>query len=424
MLLIQRLAAEALAAVRDGRNLTEVLQAQRQRHADMDPRDRAAIIDITHTALRHRGELDFALRKLVSKPSNDARIQDLLMVGLCQLAYTRAAPYAVVDHAVKLAIQFNPGAKGFVNAVLRNFQRQQASLLAEARRDESARWNHPAWWQAAMRNAYPANWQNVLDANNTHPPMSLRVNTRKLTRDAYLAQLDAAGIRGAAEDSVGIRLEQAVPVDRLPGFFEGLCSVQDLGAQWAAPLLDVRDGMRVLDACCAPGGKTGHLLEMADIDLTALDVDASRLTRVQDNLDRLGLRANLRAADAAHPASWWDGPAFDRILADVPCSATGVARRHPDIKWLRRPEDFAQFATQQATMLDALWGCLKPGGTLLYATCSVFPQENQQQVAGFLQRQSDARLQPLPDALPPSGQLLPNDRHDGFYYALLAKTLP
>jgi 16S rRNA (cytosine967-C5)-methyltransferase len=236
-----------------------------------------------------------------------------------------------------------------------------------------------------------------------------------------VARLAAEGIEAIAEDEDSLRLVQPVPVERLPGFFEGDCSVQDGGAQWAARLLAPEAGMRVLDACCAPGGKTGHLLELADVEMTALDVDSVRLERVADNLKRLGLSATLKAGDAAKPDTWWDGVPFDRILADVPCSASGVARRHPDIKWLRRPQDFAQFATQQRDMLDALWGCLKPGGTLLYATCSIFPQENANQIADFIARHADARRLPLLTGLPQSGQLLPNERHDGFYYALLAK---
>ncbi|WP_374537112.1 16S rRNA (cytosine(967)-C(5))-methyltransferase RsmB [Chitinimonas taiwanensis] len=423
MLLSQRLASEAVLAVLAGRNLSDVLARQRQQHGELEPRQRAAIQDISYTALRHYGEIDHILRQLLKRPDTDPAVRALLVTGVAQLAWGRAAPYAVVDHAVKVASQLNGGfAKGMVNAVLRNFLRQKDELLAAAAKDERARWNHPGWWVAAMRRAYPQAWTSILRANNQHPPMSVRVNTRRLSRDDYQAQLQAAGIATEALGSAGLRLDKPVPVDQLPGFFDGLCSVQDIGAQYAAELLGVRDGMRVLDACCAPGGKTGHLLERADIALTGLDVDAVRLQRVQANLDRLGLRATLKQGDAAKPADWWDGQLFDRILADVPCSAAGVARRHPDIKWLRRPEDFAQFATQQAGMLDALWGCLKPGGTLLYATCSVFPEENQAQISEFLQRHPDARQQVLPADLPASGQLLPNDRHDGFFYALLAKT--
>ncbi|QDQ27178.1 16S rRNA (cytosine(967)-C(5))-methyltransferase RsmB [Chitinimonas arctica] len=422
MFLTQSLAGEAVAAVLAGRNLTDTMGRQRHAHPELEPRQRAAIQDVTYSTLRRYGEIDFILTKLLNRPDTDPAVRALLAVAIYQLAWDRAAPYAVVDHAVNVASQLNGGfAKGMVNGLLRNFLRHKDALLAEAAQDGKARWNHPTWWVTAMREAYPAAWKAVLHANNQHPPMSLRVNVRKTGRDDYLAQLQAAGMSGEAFGTVGIRLQQPVPVDKLPGFFDGYCSVQDIGAQWAAPLLDVADGMRVLDACCAPGGKTGHLLELAELELTALDLDRGRLKRVGDNLARLGLQADLRVGDASQPAGWWDGQAFDRILADVPCSASGVARRHPDIKWLRRPDDFAQFATQQSAMLAALWGCLKAGGRLLYVTCSVFPQENQQHVAEFLRRHPDARQLPLPAALPVNGQLLPNDQHDGFFYALLAK---
>jgi 16S rRNA (cytosine967-C5)-methyltransferase len=421
MFLTQRLAAEAVAAVLAGRNLTDTLSAQRQREA-LEPRQRAAIQDISYGTLRHYGEIGFILNRLLTRPDVEPAVRALLATGIQQLAWGRAAPHAVVDFAVKVASKLNGGrAKGLVNAVLRNFLRQRDALMAAAQGDGVARWNHPAWWITAMQQAYPEHWQAILIANNQHPPMSLRVNRRKGTRAEYLAELTSLGMAAEPEGDDGLRLAQPVPVDRLPGFADGRCSVQDMGAQWAATLLGACDGMRVLDACCAPGGKTGALLEAADVDLLAIDSDVRRLQRVESNLARLGLTAAVRQGDASRPASWWDGRPFDRILADVPCSASGVARRHPDIKWLRRPEDFAQFATQQADMLDALWGCLKPDGRLLYATCSVFPQENQLQLSHFLARHADARQLALPPGPPASGQLLPNERHDGFFYALLAK---
>ena len=422
MFLTQKLASAAVADVLAGRNLTDTLQAQRRANPELEPRQRAAIQDICYGTLRRRGEIDFILGRLLTRPDIDADVRALLATGIQQLAWGRAAPYAVVDHAVKVASGIRGGrAKGLVNAVLRNFLRGRDSLLAAAATDETARWNHPAWWVQAMREAYPDDWQALIEAGNQHPPMSLRVNRRRGTREAYLALLAAEGIEAVADGEDGLRLVQPMPVERLPGFFDGDCSVQDIGAQWAAPLLAIEPGMRVLDACCAPGGKTGHMLELAEVDMTALDADAARLERVADNLGRLGIKATLKVGDASKPAAWWDGVPFDRILADVPCSASGVARRHPDIKWLRRPEDFAQFATQQRDMLDALWGCLRPGGTLLYATCSIFPQENANQIADFIARHADARRLPLLTGLPQSGQLLPNERHDGFYYALLAK---
>jgi 16S rRNA (cytosine967-C5)-methyltransferase len=422
MYLIQRLASEAVADVLAGRNLTDVLQAQRLAHAELEPRQRAAIQDISYGTLRHYGEIDFILARLLTRPGIEPFLRGLLATSIQQLAWGKAAPYAIVDHAVKVASHINGGrAKGLVNAVLRNFLRQRDALLADVKRDALAPWNHPAWWVHAMHEAYPDDWQAILTTGNLHPPMSVRVNRRKTSCAAYQAQLQEAGIECIAEGGQSLRLVKPVSVDQFPGFFDGLCSVQDVGAQWAADLLAAKPGMRVLDACAAPGGKTGHLLEDADINVTALDIDRVRLSRVRDNLDRLGLNATLLVGDASKPATWWDGQPFDRILADVPCSASGVVRRHPDIKWLRRHDDVAQFATQQAIMLDALWGCLKQGGTLLYVSCSIFPQENQRQIADFIARHADARRLPLLDGLPESGQLLPNERHDGFFYALLTK---
>ena len=251
--------------------------------------------------------------------------------------------------------------------------------------------------------------------------MTLRVNRRKSSVEAYLQQLAEAGIAARAVGASGILLERPLAVDKLPGFSQGLVSVQDGGAQLAASLLDVKDGMRVLDACAAPGGKTAHLLELADVELIALDHDARRLQKVEQNLARLGLRAKCVAGDASQPSQWWDGQTFQRILADVPCSASGVVRRHPDIKWLRREGDIAQFAAQQAHILDALWHCLEQGGKLLYVTCSVFAEENHQQIENFIARHDDARLLSLPDIVEQDLQLLPDREHDGFYYALLAK---
>jgi 16S rRNA (cytosine967-C5)-methyltransferase len=303
--------------------------------------------------------------------------------------------------------------------VLRTFLRERAereSRLPDTPAMQSA---HPEWFCQQIAVAYPQQWQAILSANNTHPPFSLRVTRAYHTPAAYLELLNAAGMPGRLVGEDGVQLDQAVPVQQLPGFADGWVSVQDIGAQRAARLMPVSAGQRVLDACAAPGGKTSHLLEMAPLQLVALDHDARRLQRVANNLERLKQSAQLKCGDAARPADWWDGQLFDHILADVPCSATGVIRRHPDIKWLRRPADVGSFARQQASILDGLWPLLKPGGTLLYATCSVLPPENEQQIAAFLQRKPDAQHESLPE----TGQLLPNAEHDGFYYALLRKTV-
>jgi len=403
-----------IARVEEGRTLTEALAAA-QRSTELSAGERGALQDIGYGTLRHLGQLRFILRELVPKrlPSDD--VERLLLVALYQLAHTRAAPYAVVDQAVRCAQDIALGRlKGLVNGTLRNFLRNKDALLADAAADKEARYNHPRWWVQRLRAAYPTQWASVLEMSNRRPPMTLRVNVGRMTPDAYVALLAEQDIKARVLHGQAVLLEVPCNVRDLPGFADGVVSVQDFGAQKAAMLLDLADGQHVLDACAAPGGKTGHILESAKVTLTALDVDAERLQRVEDNLQRLGLQATLKAADAANPAAWWDGQPFDRILADVPCSASGVVRRHPDIKWLRRPDDFAALGKQQAAMVDALWPTLAVGGKLLYATCSIMPEENRQQVDAFLARHANAKL--VKDE-----QLLPTSEHDGFYYALLVK---
>jgi 16S rRNA (cytosine967-C5)-methyltransferase len=304
-----------------------------------------------------------------------------------------------------------------VNAVLRRFLRERDSLMQTVLRDDEARLNYPRWWIDAIRRAWPHQAEEVLDAGNREPPLTLRVNTRKTSIDTYLAQLAAEGIFATRLGDYAVKLKRAVPVTQIPGFAEGLVSVQDAAAQLAAPLLQVEEGMRVLDACAAPGGKTGHLLELANCDVLALDHDEQRLNRVLDNLKRLSLDAKLQVGDA-RSRDWWDGQPYDRILADLPCTASGIVRRHPDIRWLRRPEDSQQLAKRSAEMLDNLWGMLRPGGLLLIVTCSVWPEESELQAQAFVRRQNAVRL----DA---PGQLLPQadeaSDHDGLFYALLRK---
>jgi len=415
---LQKLAAGALEEVLAGAALHQVLPRCLQQL--QTPGERGALQDIVYGSLRQLGRLDAWLEALLERPLTDPELGWLLRVALYQLAYTRAPAHAVVHNAVSAA-----GAgwrRGLANAVLRNFQRRRAELEEIADAQPSARWSHPDWWIGKLQSEHPAHWQAILEASLMHPPFTLRINGRRGDVDGYLQRLTEAGLPAHQTGPDAVTLDKAVPVHTLPGFDTGDVSVQDAGAQWAARLLDAQQGERVLDACAAPGGKTGHILERADVDLTALDVDAMRLARVQENLDRLQLKATLVEGDAAQPDAWWDGRPFDRILADVPCSASGVVRRNPDIKWLRRPEDIAQFAAQQAVMLEALWRLLAPGGTLLYATCSIFHEENEGQVQAFLARHTgEAERCPLPEPLS-DGPLLPAAEHDGFYYALLRKT--
>ena len=318
----------------------------------------------------------------------------------------------------------------FLNACLRRFLRERAALVAQTEADPVARWNHPAWWIARLQQEAPQHWQAILEANNRQPPMTLRVNGRQGSVEDYLLTLQAAGIAARRNGDWGVTLAQALPVGQIPGFAQGRVSVQDAAAQLAAPLLlqgwEGRRGLRILDACAAPGGKTAHLLELADAEVTALDIDPLRCRRIEDTLQRLGLQARVLAADAGRPDSWWDGRPFDAILLDAPCTASGIVRRHPDVRWLRRESDIAALAAQQARLLQTLWPLLAPGGRLVYCTCSVFRAEGEDQVQAFLAHNKAARLLPAPGHLwplaTPQGEPVTDNRssdHDGFYYALL-----
>jgi 16S rRNA (cytosine967-C5)-methyltransferase len=411
-------ATQAIAAVMAGKTPEAVLA---QIAADVRP----GAQDLAFTTLRDYGRGDFLLGQLLEKPLKDQSIHALLLVALARLERRPADAHTIVDQAVKASAALAGGNfKGLMNAVLRNFLRRQIELLAAADADMVARWRHPPWWLRNLRTAYPAQWKDIAAAGNSHPPMCLRINRRRAFDDSvsadFCAALAAAGSAAQQLNETALLLEKPMPVERLPGFREGQVSVQDWGAQRAATLLDVQDGQRVLDACAAPGGKTAHLLELADLELTALELDATRARRIAENLDRLGLMATIKIGDASQPPIWWDGQPFDRILADVPCSASGVARRHPDIKWLRRAGDVARFARTQAAILDALWPLLAPGGKMLYCTCSVFPQENDEQISAFVARHAAARLLPT-GGMGEGLQLLPSASHDGFYYALLQK---
>lgn len=414
------LAASAVAEVAAGRNLNEALAGIWRSQSGLSAGQRGAVQDLAYGALRSCGRGDFFLDRLMARPLREKAVRALLLVALARLEARPEEAHTVVDQAVEAAADAARGKyRALANGVLRTYLRRRAELVAAAEGDEVARWRHPRWWIDRLRRAWPQDWQAILAAGNTHPPMTLRANARRIAATDFLARLEAAGMTAQLIEGEAIRLARPVPVDRLPGFAEGLCSVQDAGAQRAARLLDVHDGMRVLDACAAPGGKTAHILERAEADLLALDADAGRALRISENLFRLGLLAKVKPTDCRDLDAWWDGREFDRILADVPCSASGVVRRHPDIKWLRRPGDIARFAAQQAEILAALWRVLAPGGKLLYATCSLFPEENGRQVAAFAARQEDCMR--LTVAGKPELQLLPNEEHDGFFYALLQK---
>jgi 16S rRNA (cytosine967-C5)-methyltransferase len=412
--------ADMVQGVLAGRSLTELI-------ATVPAPARAGTQALSFETLRRLGAAQ-AVQSLVAPKAPPREVSALLLTAIA-LLWPREQPlyadHTLVDQAVHAARQRTPAASGFINAVLRRFLRERDALVAAAERTSAGLFNHPPWWIDRLKQDWPAQWQALLAEANRHPPMTLRINARRTNAAAY-----AQRVPGQMLGEHTLVLDAPLPVHELPGFADGDVSVQDAAAQRAAPLLlgaGLPAGARVLDACAAPGGKTAHLLELAELALLALDSDATRLTRVQQTLDRLHLQATLRAADARRPDTWWDGRPFDAILVDAPCSASGIVRRHPDIRWLRRPQDITTLARLQAEMLEALWPLLAPGGRLLYATCSVFKPEGQAQIDAFLQRRgpTGARLDPASPGhllpLPDNGPAGPMPPADGFFYALLHK---
>lgn len=421
--------ADAVQAVREGHSLTEALS---QCPAAARPGTQA----LSFQVLRWLGSAQALRQRLVPKPPAPA--VDALLISALALLWPEGPPpyneHTLVDQAVEAARRRSKASAPFVNAVLRRFLRERDALLAALHHEPVAAFNHPQWWIDQLQTDWPEQWQDVLRANNQRPPMTLRVNARRHTPEAYVARLAAVGMAAQVVGPQAVQLANPCAVTLLPGFDDGDVSVQDLAAQWAAPLLVGQTaaggapwlpaGARVLDACAAPGGKTAHLLELADLDLLALDSDAARLQRVRQTLARTGASAQCQAADAGQVADWWDGRPFDAILLDAPCSAAGIVRRHPDVRWLRRASDIDALVRTQARLLDALWPLLRPGGRLLYATCSVFLDEGAHQIDAFLQRQPQAR-RVLAPASPGHTLPLPDNGSgpspDGFFYALLEK---
>ena len=400
---------------------------------------RPGVQSLLFISLRHWGRAR-ALRAILAQRSPPPDLDSLLCVALAlcwEPEHSPYEPFTLVNQAVEAAKnspKMKPQAT-FVNACLRRFLREREALVRATDNDTQARWNHPAWWVAQLQRDHPHHWAQVLRADQVAGPLTMRVNQKKVQRAELAAQWLAQGIISEEVGEHGLILAQAMPVERIPGFAAGLCSVQDAGAQMAAPLLlQAMPGhsaqTRILDACAAPGGKTAHLLELSDAQVVALDVDPVRCERISGNLERLGLHAHVKVGDAADSGAWWDGQAFDAILLDAPCTASGIVRRHPDVPWLRRASDVAQLARLQQRLLNALWPLLKPGGVMLYCTCSVFKAEGEGQIKAFLQHNTPAL------GLPCVGHLLPQNRensgavadnqssdHDGFFYALLQKPL-
>ncbi|MDQ7015011.1 MAG: 16S rRNA (cytosine(967)-C(5))-methyltransferase RsmB [Gammaproteobacteria bacterium] len=430
-LLPVRLAATKVVnrVLRHGESLGTLLPEFSERVAE---KDRALLQALCFGVMRYLPKLQWLLAKLLQKPlrNKDQDVQALLLLALFQLLYMRVPEYAAVNDSVAVSKKLGKGwAKALVNGVLRNFIRRKEELLTALESDLEAHYSHPAWIIERLQHDWPEQWQSLLIAANEPPPMTLRVNVRQQSRTDYLQQLQQQGIEAEEHPHAAAALILAKPqsVSVLPRFEQGSCSVQDAAAQLAAQLLDVQPGQRILDACAAPGGKTGHILEQADdLELWALDSDQKRLDRVTENLQRLQRSAKQVCADAAETNLWWDGKPFERILLDAPCSATGVIRRHPDIKVLRRAEDIEALAAQQRRLLQALWPLLAPGGLLLYATCSLFKAENSQQIGHFLCEQSDAIELPLQADwgiadLYGRQVFTAQEGMDGFYYARLEK---
>ena len=424
-------AAQVALAVQNGRSMTAALENV--------PKDlRPGVQALSFQTMRWWGRA-LALRKCLARKAPPAQADALLCTALALSWQDELAPYPVhtlVNQAVEAARRYKDmrAQAPFVNACLRRFLREREALIAQTDTDITALWNHPAWWVKRLQTDHPQEWQTILQAAQSAAPMTLRVSPKHSSVQDYLQALEGQGIAAKAVAQFGVQLLKAVPVHQLPGFSEGHVSVQDAAAQLAAPLLlkglqASQQALRLLDACAAPGGKTGHLLEChPEAQVLALDVDPVRCERIQQNLDRLKVKAQIVAADAATPADWWDGQSFDGILLDAPCTASGIGRRHPDVRWLRRESDVAQLADIQAKLLKALWPLVKPGGRLLYCTCSVFKAEGESQIQTFVQHNTDAQILPSPGHLTPSSATSETSlrdnvmgEHDGFYYALLEK---
>lgn len=388
------------------------------------PAARAGVLSVCYGAMREWGSITAIIKKLSRHPVTDVTLLGLLGAAVYRLRSRPAAAYATVDQAVMAAKKLKLP-HGLVNAVLRSYLRQKDNLeeMVRASKDDETRWNFPTWWLKKLQDAYPNQWEAIVEASNAPPPMTLRVNTQHKSVENYLQCLAEAQIDALKLTKSAILLKTPVPVDMLPGFDKGWVSVQDESAQMAAFLLDAKSGDRVLDVCAAPGGKTGHILEIANVNMTALDIDSKRLQKVKDNLVRLGFFGNenitLLAANGEEPGSWWDGNQFDKILVDAPCTGSGVVRRHADSKWSRSMADITIATQRQAQLLRAVWPLLKSGGRLLYATCSVFPEENEGTVDGFLKEEPTAKRILIEGK--PFIQRLPTEKHDGFFYALLER---
>ncbi len=421
----QLIAADCVSEVIKGHNLNQFFERRFEHHQNITPQQKSVAIFLAYGAIRYLGENQFFIQQLIDKKITNKKIEALLCVALFQLNHDQSTDFTVVNEAVEAAKLINKSWAGsFVNGVLRNFIRQKEKLQTELKNDEEAFYSYPLWWINLIKQNYPKDWESILLNGNKHPPLTLRINERQTNLKQYEEKLKSEAISYRVLGNIALELTQPTPVEKIPGFMDGEVSIQDFGAQLAAKLLDLQDGQFCLDACSAPGGKTGHMLEIADIELVSIDQQKDRLYKVKENLERLHLHAYLKCADLAAVNTWWNEKLFDRILLDAPCSASGVVRRHVDIKWLRRPCDIEMFAKQQEAMLEAMWQLLKKGGKLLYATCSIFYDENQKVINHFIKEHTDAKeVEWSVDSeySKYENQLIPSENHDGFFYALLEK---
>jgi 16S rRNA (cytosine967-C5)-methyltransferase len=421
----QLIAADCVSEVIKGHNLNQVFERRLDHHQNITPQQKSVAVFLAYGAIRFLGENQFFIQQLINKKITNKKIEALLYVALFQLNHDQSNDFTVVNEAVEAAKFINKSWAGsFVNGVLRNFIRQKEKLQTELKNDAEAFYSYPSWWINLIKQNYTKDWQSILLNGNKHPPLTLRINERKTNLKQYEEKLKSESISYRVLGNIALELTHPTTVEKIPGFLDGEVSIQDYGAQLAAKLLDLQDGQICLDACSAPGGKTGHMLEIADIELVSIDHQKDRLYKVKENLERLHLHAHLKCADLTAVNTWWNKKLFDRILLDAPCSASGVVRRHVDIKWLRRPRDIEMFAKQQEAMLEATWQLLKKGGKLLYATCSIFNGENQRVIDHFIKQHIDAKeVKWTVDSgySKYENQLITSENHDGFFYALLEK---
>jgi len=411
--------------VMEGKNLDKSFEKYfKENSVFIDDNKIRQIKAICYDSLRHFKTLDFFLQNLVPRKIQNKLIQQLLIIAMNQLTYGNKKNYALVDEVVNLAKKIDPKQSGFTNAVLRNFLRKKEDLIIKAQQTLESKYNFPLWWIKKLQNSYPNDWESIIHCQNMHPPMTLRINQTKISLKKYKDYLTDNDIDFCELSPTTIVLNTPKSIDEIIGFNKGWVTIQDFGAQLVKDMMDIKDGQNVLDACSAPGGKTGHILECFDVNLVALEIDSKRAERVHENLTRLGLTAKVVNASLSKINNWWDKKKFDRVLLDVPCSGSGVVRRNIDIKWLRRERDFEKFRYEQVDMLENVWPLLKKKGKLLYVTCSIFEEENAKVIEQFMKKNKDANVLKIKFPINTKrfgNQLIPSKNHDGFYYELLEK---